>query len=128
MAVGLLDLQILGSVWLLLAVAIADAVLGTALGPLVSAFAATDFQAVQFMLALAIPQILLCGLIVPRDQLPRMLGRISDVLPSSYTTDATNHVRLSTSTSEVWPDLAVVVGFAVAGLALGAATLRRRTP
>ncbi|GAB2771688.1 ABC transporter permease [Nocardioides salsibiostraticola] len=127
-AVGLLDLQIVGSVWLLLAVAIADAVLGTALGLLVSAFAATEFQAVQFMPAVVIPQILLCGLIVPRDELPRTLGRISDVLPLSYATDAMNHVRVSTSASEVWPELAVVVGFALAGLALGAATLRRRTP
>ncbi len=127
-AVNLLDLQIVGSVWLLLAVAIADAVLGTALGLLVSAFAATEFQAVQFMPALVIPQFLLCGLIVPRDRLPPVLERISDVLPLSYATDAMRHVQVSTSTHEVWSDLAVVLGFALAMLALGAATLRRRTP
>src|SRR3954447_25734384 len=49
LAVGVLDLDIQGPVWLLTVVAIADAVLGSALGLFVSAFATTEFQAVQFM-------------------------------------------------------------------------------
>ncbi|MEV7430034.1 ABC transporter permease [Nocardioides sp. NPDC092400] len=125
--VGLLDLDVVGAVWLLGVVAIADAVLGTALGLLVSAFARTEFQAVQFMPALVVPQILLCGLFVPRDLLPRALGVVSDLLPLSYATDAMLHLSRSATTGEVWRDLAVVTGFALAGLALGAATLRRRT-
>jgi ABC-2 type transport system permease protein len=128
LCVGLLGLEVSGPVVLLGVVAIADAVLGTALGLLVSAFARTEFQAVQFMPLFVIPQILLCGLFVPRDSLPDVLHAISDVLPLSYATDAMQTLVGSTSTGEVWGDLAVVVAFAVAALALGAATLRRRTP
>jgi ABC-2 type transport system permease protein len=126
-SIGLLGLDVEGPVWLLTLVAVTDAVLGTALGLFVSAFAQTEFQAVQFMPAVVIPQILLCGLFVPRDLLPDVLGAVSDVLPLSYAVDAMQHLTRSSSTGQVWQDLAVVAGFALAGLALGAATLRRRT-
>ncbi len=127
LSVGLLDLNIEGPVWLLTVVAVADAVLGSALGLFVSAFARTEFQAVQFMPALVIPQILLCGLFVPRVALPGVLETISDLLPLSYAVDAMEHLTRSSSTGEVWTDLAVVTTYAVAGLALGAGTLRRRS-
>jgi ABC-2 type transport system permease protein len=127
-SVGLLDLNVVGPVWLLTVVAVADAVLGSALGLFVSAFAQTEFQAVQFMPALVVPQILLCGLFVPRDLLPSVLEAISNVLPLSYAVDAMQTLTRTADTTEVWPDVAIVAAFAVAGLALGAATLRRRTP
>ncbi len=127
LSVGLLDLEVQGPVWLLLVVAVVDAVLGTALGLLVSAFARTEFQAVQFMPALVIPQILLCGLFLPRDQLPQALEWISNLLPLSYAVDAMQTLTATAATADVWRDLAVVAAYAVAGLALGAATLRRRT-
>ena len=125
--VWLLDLTIVGAVWLLMVVAVMDALLGTALGLLVSAFARTEFQAVQFMPALVIPQILLCGLFVPRDALPRVLEVISDVLPLSYAVDAMQSVAASTETGDVWQDIAIIAAFVVAGLGLGALTLRRQT-
>ena len=125
--VWLLDLNIVGSVWLLMVVAVMDALLGTALGLFVSAFARTEFQAVQFMPALVIPQLLLCGLFVPRDQLPRVLEVISDVLPLSYAVDAMQSVAASTETGDVWQDIAIIAAFVVAGLGLGALTLRRQT-
>ena len=127
-SVGLLGLEIVGPVWLLTLVAVADAVLGTALGLFVSAFARTEFQAVQFMPAIVIPQILLCGLFVPREELPDALEAISDVLPLSYAVDAMQALTRTAETGEVWHDLGVVAGFAVVVLAVGAATLRRRTP
>jgi ABC-2 type transport system permease protein len=126
-SVGLLGLDVVGPVWLLTLVAVADAVLGTALGLLVSAFAQTEFQAVQFMPLIVIPQILLCGLFIPREQLPPALEAVSNVLPLSYAVDAMQQLTRTAETGEVWQDLAVVAGFALAGLALGAATLRRRT-
>jgi ABC-2 type transport system permease protein len=128
LSTGPLGLSVSGSVWLLGLVAVADAVLGTALGLFVSAFAQTEFQAVQFMPLFVIPQILLCGLFVPRPALPGVLHALSDVLPLSYATDAMQGLVSSTSTGEVWRDLAIVTGFALAALAGGAATLRRRTP
>ena len=128
LAVGVLDLDVQGPVWLLTVVAIADAILGSALGLFVSAFATTEFQAVQFMPAFVLPQILLCGLFVARDQLPTVLEKISDVLPLSYATDAMQTLVRTSATGDVWQDLSVVAAFALAALGLGAATLRRRTP
>jgi len=133
LCVWVLDLDIAGPPWMLTVVAVADALLGTALGLLVSAFARTEFQAVQFMPAVVVPQILLCGLFVPRPLLPRVLEVVSDVLPLSYAVEAMNNVALTASSdfggvdSGVWTDLAVIAGFVLAALVLGAATLRRRT-
>jgi ABC-2 type transport system permease protein len=128
LCVWVLNLTIVGSAWMLMVVAVADAVLGTALGLFVSAFARTEFQAVQFMPAVVIPQILLCGLFVPRDQMPPVLEAISNVLPLSYAVDAMQSVASSTDLAQVWGDVVVVAAFAVAFLALGALTLRRQTP
>jgi ABC-2 type transport system permease protein len=128
LSVGPLGLSVAGPVALLGVVAIADAVLGTALGLFVSAFARTEFQAVQFMPLIVIPQILLCGLFVPRDSLPDFLRVVSNLLPLSYATDAMQTLVTTSATAEVWQDLGVVAAFAVAALGLGAATLRRRTP
>jgi len=128
LSVWVLGLSIAGHVWLLGLVAVVDAILGTALGLFVSAFAQTEFQAVQFMPLFVIPQIILCGLFVPRTAMPPVLEAISNLLPLSYATDAMQHLVRYTTTAEVWRDLAVVAAFAVGALVLGAATLRRRTP
>lgn len=128
LCVWVLGLDVAGPVWLLGLVAVANGVLGTALGLFVSAFARTEFQAVQFMPAMVIPQLLLCGLFVARDFLPGVLRWISNVLPLSYSVDAMQRVASSAGTVEVWRDVGVVVAFVVAGLVLGALTLRRQTP
>jgi ABC-2 type transport system permease protein len=127
LSVGLLGLEVAGPVWLLGLVAVVDAVLGTALGLFVSAFAATEFQAVQFMPAVVLPQLLLCGLFVPRSAMPDVLEAISNVLPLSYAVDAMQTLTRTSEVADVWGDLAVVLAFVLGGLALGAATLRRRT-
>ena len=123
-----LGLDVAGNAWLLLVVAVAVAVLGTALGLFLSAFAATEFQAVQFLPAFVLPQFLLCGLLVARDRLPDVLHWISDLLPLSYAVDA---MRTITSDphggADVARDMVVVLAFVIALLAAGAATLRRRT-
>ncbi|MGY2873034.1 ABC-2 type transport system permease protein [Marmoricola sp. URHA0025 HA25] len=130
LAVGLsvwfLDLSVAGPVWLLLVVAVVDAVLGSALGLFVSAYARTEFQAVQFMPALVVPQILLCGLFVARADLPPVLRGVSDVLPLSYAVDAMRKVSRDAHPA-VWGDLGLVAAFAVGGLVLAALTLRRQS-
>jgi len=126
LSVWVLDLKVQGPVWLLTVVAVVDAVLGSALGLFVSAFARTEFQAVQFMPALVIPQILLCGLFIDREDLPPVLHAISDVLPLSYAVDAMRKVAGDTDPA-VWGDLLLVAAFAVAALVLGALTLRRQS-
>jgi ABC-2 type transport system permease protein len=128
LVVALLGLDVAGSAWLLLVVALADAFLGTALGLFVSAFAASEFQAVQFLPAVLLPQLLLCGLFVPRADMQPVLHGISDVLPMSYAVDGMTQVVHHTGvTGGFFRDLAVVAGCALLALALGAVTLRRRT-
>jgi len=128
-SVWLLGLDVTGSPWLLLLVALLDALLGTALGLFVSAFAASEFQAVQFMPAVIFPQLLLCGLFIPRDRMHPVLEAISNVLPMSYAVDGMNQVLNHPDvTGDFLRDIAVVAGSAVLVLCLGAITLRRRTP
>ncbi|MFN8168779.1 MAG: ABC transporter permease [Candidatus Nanopelagicales bacterium] len=126
---GLLGLQVQGSAWLVVLVAVVDGLVGTALGLFVSAFAQTEFQAVQFMPVALLPQLLICGLIVPTDQLPTALEWLSKVLPLTYAIDAMSRVASDPQPgAEFWTDIAVVVAMALGLLALGAGTLRRRTP
>jgi ABC-2 type transport system permease protein len=124
-----LDLTTAGSgVWVA-ALAILNAVLGMSLGLFLSAFARTEFQAVQFMPAFILPQILLCGLLVPREQMADWLDTLAGVLPLTYAYDALARVAADQSfEGRLVLDVGVVAGFTVAALILGAATLRRRTP
>ena len=127
-AIWLLGLDI-EQPWTLLLFAVVDALLGTALGLLASAFAVTEFQAVQFMPLIVVPQILLCGLFVARDALPDVLRWLSDVLPLSYATDAFSHLATATTfDAELGRQLGILLGFVVVAIALASLTLRRRTP
>lgn len=124
-----LGLSIAGSLVVLFVVAVLDALLGMALGLFVSAFARTEFQAVQFMPLLAAPQILVCGLFTPRNSMARPLTWFSNVMPLSYAVDAMKIVAGSaTVTHDLIVDMAVVAGCTLSVLVFGAATLRRRTP
>ena len=126
---GLLGLDVAGPAWLLVLVAVVDAILGCALGLFVSAFARTEFQAVQFMPAVVLPQFLLCGLLVPRDEMGAVLEAISWALPLSYAVDAMQRITVDAGVSaRTLVDLAVVSVAIVLSVGLGAATLRRRTP
>ncbi|WP_034277860.1 ABC transporter permease [Haloechinothrix halophila] len=128
-SVSWLGLSITGSVWLLGAIAVLDALLGAALGLFASAFARTEFQAVQFMPAFVMPQVLLCGLFSPREEMATVLDWISDVMPLSYAVDALTQVTHSTEVDgTLVKNLLIVAGCTLAALVLGAATLRRRTP
>jgi len=122
------QLDVLGPVWFLVVMALADALLGTALGLFVSAFARTEFQAVQFMPAFIFPQILIGGLFVPLAAMPQVLETIAYCLPLTYAIDALNAVTIHTSlTIDAWRDVWVVLGCVVLAILLGALTLRRRT-
>lgn len=128
-AFWLLGLDTAGSVGLVVVIAVVNAVLGVALGLFCSAFARTEFQAVQFLPVVVVPQLLLCGLFVPREQMAGWLQAASDVMPLSYAVNALAQVGIHTdATATMWRDLTIVAGAAVIALVLAAATLRRRTP
>ena len=124
----LLDLQTTGSTVLIVFLAVIDAVLGSALGLFASAFAKSEFQAVQFMPAFVLPQILLCGLLVPRDQMSAALDAVASVLPLTFAYDALYAVSVEgAGLGDVADELAVLLAYIAAGIALAAVTLRRRT-
>jgi ABC-2 type transport system permease protein len=127
-AIFILGMDVAGPQWFVVLVALLDTLLGVAIGLLVSAFARTEFQAVQFMPAFILPQILVCGLLVPLSQLPESLETIAYYLPLTYAVDALNRVAIeSTLSLEAWRDIWMVAGFVITALVFGALTLRRRT-
>jgi ABC-2 type transport system permease protein len=127
-AFGLLGLDTEGPIWLVVLLAVANALLGMSLGLFLSAFATTEFQAVQFMPAFILPQVLLCGLLVPREHMASLFEWISSVLPMTYAYDALARATADDLGGRLALDAAVVGGAVVLALALGATTLRRRTP
>lgn len=127
-AVFALGMNATGPLWFVVVVAIMDTLLGVALGLLASAFARTEFQAVQFMPAFIFPQLLVCGLFVPLAQLPDALNAIAYWLPLTYAVDALNGVVVHTTVvNDMWRDLWVIVAFIAGSLLLASLTLRRRS-
>ena len=124
-ALGPLGLKIAGSQLMLIVVAIVDALLGMSIGIFVSSFAKTEFQAVQFLPAILFPQLLLSGLLAPRESMPSLLRVISDYLPLTYAVDATQKVIVGQGslTCDFW----LLALFLVALLGAGALTLKRKT-
>lgn len=127
-AVWVCGLEINGSLGLLFTVATLDALLGTSLGLMASAFARTEFQVVQFMPAVIFPQFLLCGILLPREDLPSALHAISDWLPLSHAIDALAAVAAGTEDSQTMGSIFIIAAWIVAALLIGSLTLRRRTP
>lgn len=123
-----LGLETAGPAWAVFLIAIMASLFGMALGLFVSAFATTEFQAIQFMPVFVVPQLLLCGLIWPRDEMAGWLQGVSDALPVTYAVNALTEVQLNAEvTDAMWSDLGIVAGAVLVATALGAATLRRRT-
>lgn len=127
-AYWIFELDIQGSPGYVVMIAVINAVLGVALGLLCSAFARTEFQAVQFMPVVVVPQILLCGLFVARDRMNDVLEAISGVLPLTFSVDALREIAGNTEpTDTMWQDTMVMGGIVVVVLVLSSLTLRRRT-
>ena len=128
-AVLALDLDVAGPIWLAIVVAVANALLGMAMGLFLSAFAHTEFQAIQFMPAFILPQFLLCGLLVPRSAMARPLEILSAWLPMTYAYDALRAVADEAHPGgDLAVDVAITVAMGLVALAAGSLTLQRRTP
>lgn len=125
-----LDMQIAGSLWQVLLIVLALAMYGTMLGLALSAFAQTEFQAVQFMPLFLLPQIFLSGLLVPIEGMATSFEWISTIVPLRYSFEALVEVMMrgtSMWSSELAGDVLVtlLVPFALVGL--GSLTMKRST-
>lgn len=127
-AIWICGLEISGSLFLLFAIAALDALLGTSLGLMASAFARTEFQVIQFMPLLIFPQFLLAGIILPRSQLPGPLEALGDRLPLSHAIDALVSISAGSEDSATYSSFAIICAWIVLALVIGALTLRRKTP
>ena len=127
-ALGPLGLDLSAPVEMVVLLAVLDALLGTALGLLLSAFARTEFQAVQFLPAFVLPQLLLCGLLASRDDMAPVLQWLSAAMPLTYAVDGMQQLASSDwAGGDLGLDLVVVTGACLLSLVLGAATLSRRS-
>ena len=96
------------------------------LGIFISAFARNEFQMVQFIPLMIVPQIFLGGLLWPVEQMPNYLQWLSKVLPLTYAVRGLRDIMLSgKSLLDVIFELSVLVIFAVVASILAALTLRR---
>lgn len=124
---GFLGVTVMGGTVPVLIAAVLAAFLGTALGLFVSAFATSEFQAVELVMPILMPQILTCGLFVPRAAMAKLLRWLSDVFPMTYSVDAMRRVTASHDWSgRLTRDLLIIVGAGVLALVLGSATIRRQ--
>ncbi|HEY2297206.1 MAG TPA: ABC transporter permease [Jatrophihabitans sp.] len=124
----LLGMTVAGPFGWLAVVIVLDALLGVALGLFASAFASTEFQAIQLMPVVVLPQLLLCGLFQPRAEMAVPLQWIANVLPLPYAVEALQYVAHGTAPSADFSrDVLVLAAFVVGAVIAAAATLRRRT-
>lgn len=126
--VGVLGMDAQGSLGVIMLVAVLDAILGSTLGLAASALARTEFQAVQLMPVILFPQLITCGLLIPRAAMPTALEAVSRVLPLTYGIDALQRLAAGATFTDVRGDVLVIVGFIALAVVVGATTLRRRTP
>jgi ABC-2 type transport system permease protein len=123
-----LDLYNAGSVWLIFGLELLLAIGAVSLGIFLSTFARNEFQAVQFIPLVVVPQVLLSGLLVPVENEPEWLQIVSNVLPLTYAVDALREVMLKgadLASDLVLRDVAVLASFCVVAVVAAAATLRR---
>ena len=127
-AVYVCGLEIDGPLWVVGGTAVLNALMGTALGLLASAFARTEFQAVQFMPVFVFPQMALGGVFMPRSGMPDVLSAISDWLPLSYSIEAVQRATANVTGWDLERPLVILGGVTLLALLLGSLTLPRRTP
>ena len=121
-----LQIEYQGNIIEIVAVLLLVVVVAVNLGIFVSTFANNEFQVVQFIPIVLLPQIFLSGVIIPTDQMPSVMEAISVVLPLTYAVEGLREIMvMDQSLADVWVDLVVLAGFGLGLLIAALATLRR---
>ncbi|GAF35840.1 ABC transporter permease [Lentilactobacillus farraginis] len=118
-------MQILGSIWNILLINILLAFVALAMGLFISSFATSEFQMVQFIPVVVIPQIFFSG-IIPIDQMANWLQPIARIMPLYYGASAmSNVIQKGVGFLTILPKLSILVGFAILFLILNLVSMRR---
>jgi len=124
--VWVIQIHFLGSLWLLFVVVALLAIVGVSLGILASTFARNEFQVVQFIPLIIIPQALLGGLVWAIEDMPGYLQPFAYIMPLTYANRALRDVMLKGwGLAEIWPNLLILLAIALIIIGLGALTVRR---
>ena len=119
------DIQILGSIWNVLLINVLMAMVALTMGLFISTFAASEFQMMQFIPIIVIPQVFFSG-IIPVDQMAGWLQVIGHIMPLYYGANAMSDVvAKGFSITQIWPNLLALLLFATLFLALNLNAMRR---
>lgn len=125
-SINILDVNVPVGAQYLFLLAVVSAFMGTSFGLFVSAFARNEFQAVQLVMPILMPQFLISGLLVPREQMATVLQNISDFLPLTYMVEAAHEINTNSAISSAFfGDISILVGLSVLVLTLGTLTISR---
>ncbi len=123
-----LEVNYFGDLWQIFVFQIVVITGAVTLGIFISTFARNEFQMVQFIPLIIIPQTFLSGVIWPVEQMPDYLQWLAAILPLTYAVEGLRGIMLAgKSLLDVGLELGILVGFAVLTSILAALTLRRGT-
>jgi ABC-2 type transport system permease protein len=126
--VYVLDINFHGELWQILIFQVLIGIGAVCLGTFFSIFARNEFQIMQFIPLIVLPQIFLCGVLWPISQMPDYLQWIAKFLPLNYGVEGIRAMMLEgQSLLDIGKDIGVLAAYAVGLLFLAAITLRRGT-
>lgn len=124
-SINVLDIVIVGSIWNVMLINLLLALVALSLGILLSTFAATEFQMIQFIPVVIVPQVFFSG-IFPLNQMADWLHNIAYIMPIYYGADALKSVMYKGFTlDDVILDIIVLIIFALIFIVLNVIALRR---
>jgi ABC-2 type transport system permease protein len=96
------------------------------LGIFTSTFAKNEFQVIQFIPIIILPQVFLGGILWPVDQMPKYLQYISDILPLTYAVRGLTDIMVKgQGLFDVSLEFGVLIGFTILTSILAALSLKR---
>ncbi|MCI1783986.1 ABC transporter permease [Schleiferilactobacillus harbinensis] len=117
--------QIIGSIWNVLLINILLAAVALTMGLFISTFASSEFQMMQFIPIVVIPQIFFSG-IIPVSTMPNWLQAIAHIMPLYYgATSMSNVVEKGASLASIAPSLLILLVFVAGFLMLNLVTMRK---
>ena len=125
-AVYVLKAEFVGQLWQIILFEVLIGTLAVCLGIFISAFARNEFQMIQFIPLIIVPQVFVCGLLFPIEQMPAFLQWLAKFLPLTYAVEGIRALMLEgKSLLGIGGDIAVLAGYALGLMILAGFSLRR---